>query len=318
MMSSIMEADLLHGIELRHLIALQAIAQERSFGKAAVLLGYTQSAVSQQLASLERAVGEKLVERPGGPRPVSLTEAGLLLNRHAEAIVGRLKAAQADLAAYGEGAAGPLHVGTYQSVSSRLLPALIRRFKDAWPKVDVQLSESAIDDELEARLERGEVDLSFVMLPMLNEGPLEGEELLVDPFVLIVPTNSPLAGRKTPPSLREIAEHPLIGYRQCRSMEGVETAIRRVGSEPNIVFRTDDNGTVQGLVAAGVGVALVPRLTLQPTEGNLEVIEMGKLLPPRLIGIAWHRDRYRTPAARAFVETAQSLCAENTLQLVAA
>jgi DNA-binding transcriptional LysR family regulator len=317
-MLSIMERDLLHGIELRHLIALQAVGQERSFGKAAVLLGYTQSAVSQQLASLERAVGEKLVERPGGPKAVSLTEAGVLLNRHAEAIVGRLKAARADLAAYSEGAAGPLHVGTYQSVSSRLLPALIRRFKDAWPKVDVQLTESAIDEELEARLERGEVDLSFVMLPMLNEGPLEAEELLVDPYVLIVPTDSPLAGRKAPPTLREIAEHPLIGYHQCRSMEGIETAMRRAGSEPNIVFRTDDNGTLQGLVAAGVGVAIVPRLTLQPMDGSLEVIDMNKLLPPRLIGIAWHRDRYRTPAARAFAETAQALCAETTLHLAAA
>lgn len=312
-----MEPDLLHGIELRHLIALQAIGETGSFGKAATLLGYTQSAVSQQLASLERAVGEKLVERPGGPKAVSLTEAGVLLNRHAEAIVGRLKAAQADLAAYAEGAAGPLRVGTYQSVSSRLLPALIRRYKDAWPKVDVQLSESAIDDELEGRLERGEVDLSFVMLPVMSDA-LEAEELLVDPFVLIVPTESPLAGRKTPPTLREIAQHPLIGYRQCRSMESVEVAMRRAGSEPNIVFRTDDNGTVQGLVAAGVGVAIVPRLTLQPTDGTLEVIDMSKLLPPRLIGVAWHRDRYRTPAARAFVETAHALCAENKLHLVAA
>jgi DNA-binding transcriptional LysR family regulator len=316
-MLSIMEPDLLHGIELRHLIALQAIGETGSFGKAATLLGYTQSAVSQQLASLERAVGEKLVERPGGPKAVSLTEAGVLLNRHAEAIVGRLKAAQADLAAYAAGAAGPLRVGTYQSVSSRLLPALIRRYKDAWPKVDVQLSESAIDDELEGRLERGEVDLSFVMLPVMSEA-LEAEELLVDPFVLIVPTDSPLAGRKTPPTLREIAEYPLIGYRQCRSMESVETAMRRAGCEPNIVFRTDDNGTVQGLVAAGVGVALVPRLTLQPTDGTLEVIDMSKLLPPRLIGVAWHRDRYRTPAARAFVETAHLLCADTKLHLVAA
>ena len=310
-----MEPDLLHGIELRHLIALQAIAEEGSFGRAAVKLGYTQSAVSQQLAALERAVGEKLVERPGGPKAVSLTEAGLLLNRHADAIVGRLKAAQADLAAFAEGAAGPLRVGTYQSVSSRLLPALIRRFKEAWPKVDVQLSESAIDDELEARVERGEVDLSFVMLPVGD--PLETEQLLVDPYVLIVPTDSPLAGRTTPPSLREIAQHPLIGYRQCRSMEGMETAMRRAGSEPNIVFRSDDNGTVQGLVAAGVGVALVPRLTLQPMDGSLEVIDMSTLLPPRLIGIAWHRDRYRTPAARAFVESAHALCAESSLNLAA-
>lgn len=312
-----MEPDLLRGIELRHLIALHAIAETGSFGRAAITLGYTQSAVSQQLAALERAVGEKLVERPGGPKAVSLTEAGRLLNRHAEAIVGRLEAAQADLSAFAEGAAGPLRVGTYQSVSSRLLPALVRSFKEAWPKVDVQLSESAIDDELEARVERGEVDLSFVMLPV-GEGPLEAEQLLVDPYVLIVPTDSPLASRATPPSLREVAQHPLIGYRQCRSMEGIETAIRRVGREPNVVFRSDDNGTVQGLVAAGVGIALVPRLTLQPMDGSLEVIDMSTLLPPRLIGIAWHRDRYRTPAARAFVEAARASCAGDALALKAA
>jgi DNA-binding transcriptional LysR family regulator len=316
-MLSIMEPDRLSGVELRHFLALQAVGEHRSFGRAAKALGYTQSAISQQIAALERAVGEKLVERPGGPRAVSLTEAGQLLLRHAEAIVARMKAAQADLAAFAEGEAGPLRIGTYQSVSARLLPVLVRRFKEQFPKVDVQLSESAIDDELEARLERGEVDLSFVMLPM-NEAPLEAVQLLVDPYVLIVPADSPLAGRPKPPSLREIGRQPLIGYRHCRSMAAIETAIRRAGAEPRIVFRTDDNGTVQGLVGAGVGVALVPRLTLQPTDGSLQVIDMRDLLPPRLIGIAWHRDRYRTPAARAFVELAQELCAANSAELVAA
>jgi DNA-binding transcriptional LysR family regulator len=315
-MGSIMEPDRLLGVELRHLLALQGIAEHGSFGRAARALGYTQSAISQQVAALERAVGEKLIERPGGPRPVSLTAAGQLLLRHADAIVARMKAAQADLAAFSEGAAGPLRIGTYQSVSARLLPALVRRFKEAFPKVEIQLSESAIDDELEARVERGDVDLSFVMLPM-NEAPLEAAQLLVDPYVLLVPSGSPLAGRGKPPSLREIAKEPLIGYRQCRSMAAVETAIRRAGAEPRIVFRSDDNGTVQGLVGAGIGVALVPRLTLQPTEG-VEVIDLADLLPPRLVGIAWHRDRYRTPAARAFVETAQDLCAGDALELVAA
>jgi DNA-binding transcriptional LysR family regulator len=316
-MSLIMETDRLSGVELRHFLALQAISAHGSFGRAAKALGYTQSAISQQIAALERSVGEKLVERPGGPRAVSLTEAGELLLRHAEAIIARMKAAQADLAAFTEGEAGPLRVGTYQSVGARLLPALVRRFKEQFPLVNVQLSESAIDDELEARLERGEVDLSFVMLPM-NEAPLEAVQLLADPYVLIVPAHSPLAGRAQPPSLREIARQPLIGYRQCRSMAAIETAIRRAGAEPGIVFRSDDNGTVQGLVGAGVGVALVPQLTLQPTDGSLEVVQMGDLLPPRLIGIAWHRDRYRTPAARAFVELAQTLCADNATELVAA
>src|SRR5438552_3649016 len=194
MMPLIMETDRLFGVELRHLLALQAIAEHRSFRGAARALGYTQSAISQQIAALERAVGERLIERPGGPRPVALTEAGELLLRHAEAIVARLKAAQADLAAFAEGAAGPLRVGTYQSVSARLLPALVRRFKEQFPQVDIRLSESALDDELEQRLEHGEVDLSFVMLPTMD-APLEAVQLLVDPYVLIVPAGSPLAGR---------------------------------------------------------------------------------------------------------------------------
>jgi molybdate transport repressor ModE-like protein len=311
-----MQPDRLYGVELRHLLALQAIATEGSFGRAAKQLGYTQSAVSQQIAALERAVGEKLVERPGGPRPVSLTEAGQLLLRHAEAIVARMQALQADLAAYTAGEAATLRVGTYQSVSARLLPGLIRRYKELWPKVQVTLTESAIDDELEARLERGEVDLSFVMLPM-NEAPLDAEQLLVDPYVLVVPKDSPLAALGRRPTLRELGREQLIGYRQCRSNELVENAIRRGGGEPNWVFRTDDNGTVQGMVAAGVGIAIVPHLTLTPTE-EVEIIELGDLVPPRLVGIAWHRDRYRTPAARAFVDLAREVVAEQSLELAAA
>src|SRR5919202_5290404 len=111
-----MEPDRWLGIELRHLLALEAVARTGSFGKAATDLGYTQSAVSQQIATLERIVGQRLIERPGGPRPVSLTEAGRLLLRHADGIAARLQAAQADLAAIGAGDAGPLRVGTYQSV----------------------------------------------------------------------------------------------------------------------------------------------------------------------------------------------------------
>ncbi len=94
-----MEPDRWHGVEIRHLAALRAVAETGSFGRAAERLGYTQSAVSQQIATLEKAVGTRLVERPGGPRPISITEAGNVLLRHADGIVARLRAAQADLAA---------------------------------------------------------------------------------------------------------------------------------------------------------------------------------------------------------------------------
>ncbi|HYU16098.1 MAG TPA: LysR family transcriptional regulator, partial [Candidatus Acidoferrum sp.] len=123
------------GLELRHLIALKAIAEEGTFGRAAASLGYTQSAVSQQIAMLERIVGQKLIDRPGGPKPVSLTEAGELLLRHADAIAARLQAAQADLAALDAGDGGPLRIGTYQSVGARVLPALFREFSEQWPDV---------------------------------------------------------------------------------------------------------------------------------------------------------------------------------------
>jgi molybdate transport repressor ModE-like protein len=296
------------GVELRHLAALQAVAEEGSFGRAAERLGYTQSAVSQQIQALERIVGQRLVERPGGPRRVSLTEAGELLLRHAAGIVAHLQAAQADMAAFAEGSAGTLRVGTYQSVGARVLPRLLREFSDAWPNVAVQLTESADDGGLLELVERGELDFSFAMLPV-GEGPFEAVELMRDPHVLVVSADSPFVGRPKPPSLREVAGMPLIGNRQCRSIHHVETRFRDAGLEPHIVFRSDDNGTIQGLVAAGVGAALVPLLTVDTSHEDTAVLGLADV-PPRRIGIAWHSDRYRSPAARAFVELAREVCAQ--------
>jgi molybdate transport repressor ModE-like protein len=299
-----MEPDSWLGLELRHLIALKAIAEHGTFGRAATELGYTQSAISQQIATLERIVGQRLIDRPGGPRPVSLTEAGELLLRHADAIAARLQAAQADLAALDAGDAGPLRIGTYQSVGAKVLPALLREFTEEWPKVDITLRESSDDRELALLIESGELDLSFVVLP-LDPGPYEVVELFRDPYVLVVPSGSPLGSRDRPPSLRELVDQPLISYRTCRTTQRVEDRLRQTGREPHIVFRSDENGTVQGLVAAGVGIGIMPRLAVDESYPAIEVVDLGDRVPPRLIGIAWHRDRRRTRAAEAFVELAK-------------
>jgi DNA-binding transcriptional LysR family regulator len=300
-----MGADSWLGVELRHFLALEAVAREGSFGKAATSLGYTQSAVSQQIATLERIVGHRLIERPGGPKPVSLTEAGRLLLTHAAAIAARVAAAQADLTALAEGQAGTLRVGVFQSVGQRILPEVMSRFVAAWPQVNVTLTESSDDLELLGLVERGQLDLTFADLP-LTDGPFESVELLRDPFVLVVPAGSPLAQRNTAPSWREMADLDLIGHKQCRTLAQIEGEARR---PLHFVFRSDHNQTVQALVATGVGSALVPRLTMDPEDETTELIELPKL-QPRLISLAWHRDRYRTPAARAFTETAQTVCAE--------
>src|SRR5712692_476480 len=300
-----MEPDRWLGVELRHFLALEAVAREGSFGKAARALGYTQSAVSQQIATLERLVGQKLLERPGGPRPVSLTEAGRLLLTHAESIAARVAAAQADLTALGDGEAGTLRVGVFQSVGQRILPELMRRFIESWPQVSVTLTESSDDLELLGLVERGDLDLTFADLP-LTDGPFESVELLRDPYVLVVAAGSPLAERATPPTWREMAELDLIGHKHCRSLAKLESDARR---PLRFVFRSDHNQTVQALVSSGVGSALVPRLTMDPEDETTELIELPKV-HPRLISFAWHRDRYRAPAARAFVETAEAVCAE--------
>jgi molybdate transport repressor ModE-like protein len=300
-----MESDRWLGIELRHFLALEAVAREGSFGKAATALGYTQSAVSQQIAALERIVGHRLVERPGGPKPVSLTEAGRLLLTHADAIAARVAAAQADLTALDEGQAGTLRVGVFQSVGQRVLPELMRRYLDAWPQLKVTLTESANDEELLELVERGDLDLTFADLP-LTEGPFDSVELMRDPYVLVVAATSELADRERPPSVREMSELDLISHKHCRTVRRLDAVF---GRPLDFVFRSDHNQTVQALVAAGVGSALVPRLTMDPADESTVMIELPKL-PPRVIALAWHRDRYRTPAARAFVETAQEVSAE--------
>jgi DNA-binding transcriptional LysR family regulator len=303
MLISIMEPDRWLGVEIRHFAALQAVAGEGSFGRAAGRLGYTQSAVSQQIATLERIVGERLVDRPGGPRPVSLTEAGRLLLRHADSIVARLEAAQADLNALQAGEAGTLRVGTFQSVGARILPEVMRRFIATWPLVEVMLEEHD-DEQIDAALERGEIDVGFVLLPV-GDAPLETVELLRDPYVLLVAADSPFAERR--PRLRDLAEEPLVGFRGGLSIEPIEAAFRADGIEPRWAFRSNDNQTVQGLVAAGVGSAILPRLTVDEADPRTVALDLHDAVAPRIVAVARHRDRYASPAARAFIETALEL-----------
>jgi DNA-binding transcriptional LysR family regulator len=296
------------GVELRHLAALEAVGRTRSFGRAARELGYTQSAVSQQIAQLERNVGQRLVDRPGGPRAVDLTDAGRLLLRHADAIVAQLDAAQADMAAFAEGAAGPLRVGIFQSVGARILPGLLRRFKEDWPRVEVSVREEIDASDLLRMLEHGELDLTFADLP-LREGPFDSVEVLTDPYVLLVQAGSELADRKAAPSFRELGGRPIVTWRHVGEPE---TYLRGRVPDLNIVFRSDDNGTLVGLVAEGLGVAVVPQLVVNPRNPAYVALPFGNRIPPRQLAIVWHRDRFRSAAAEAFVELAKELATESS------
>lgn len=290
-------------------MALAAIAEQGSFGKAARSLGYTQSAISQQIAALERIVGSKLLERPGGPRPVVLTESGKLLLVHADAVRARLQAARADFEALSQGRAGTLRVGTYQSVGSAIVPAVLRQLRDDRPGINVELHEATGDQELLRAVESGALDLTFTVFP-LPEGPFESRTLLEDPRVLIVPPGSTHAERETAPPLVELEDTPMIGFKDtcCRDVQLATEHMAAVGLRQHVVFRTEDNGTLQGLVAAGMGSAIVPRLVVDESRADVVVLPIVDELPPRRVAIARHSERYRAPAADAFIECAAAVC----------
>jgi DNA-binding transcriptional LysR family regulator len=295
-------------LELRHLLALQVVAREGSFAAAAEVLGYTQSAISQQIAALERTVGQRLIERPGGRRRVFLTEAGQTLLRHADEIVAQVHAAAADLRALSAGRTGRLRVGTYQSVGARILPTVVRGFADAHPEMTLEVRESSDDDELYGLLERAHLELTFGLLPA-PAGPFEVLELLRDPYVLLVACDSELADRAHPPSLAEVASLPLIGFTECRQERWLEAQLHARAEQPRWVFRSDDNATIQAMAAAGVGAALVPRLTIDPGDRRTVAIDVDELFPPRRLGIVWHSDRMLTAPAHAFMELTRRACA---------
>jgi DNA-binding transcriptional LysR family regulator len=297
--------DALADFSLRQLLSFRAVADEGSFHGAADSLDYTQSAISQHVMALETALGVRLFDRSRGRRTVALTEAGRLLLGHVESITDRLQAARADLLAYAAGETGTLRVGVYQSVGTRILPAIIGRFSEAWPNVEVQLREAASDDGLMDLVEPGQLDMTFGVLP-IPDGPFDGVELIRDPFVLVVPAGSPLAGMAGAPSMELIGDQRLIGFRSCRSTKWVETQLRMAGKEPNFVFRSEDNGTVQAMAGAGLGSALVPLLAVDTQDERVAVIPTD--LEPRRIALMWHRDRYRSPAAREFVDIAMRVC----------
>jgi DNA-binding transcriptional LysR family regulator len=296
-------------LELRHFQALDAVARHRSFNAAADELGYTQSAVSQQIVALEQLVKTRVFDRASGPRPVRLTEPGRVLLKHAQAVLARVDAASADLTALVQGAVGEFRLGTYQSVASRLLPEALARFREQWPRIDVQLFESGSHDDIDDRVERGALDLAFTTPPVLRDDLFSYVDLLRDPYRLVVHVKHPLA-RLTSVDLVDLRDVDLVGYRVCRAHAQVERFLRTQGIEPRIVMRAEDNQLLQGLAANGVGAAIMPLLAIDLKRSDTVVIDLGDQLPPRRVGLLWHCNRHRTPPMDSFIEIARALGAD--------
>jgi DNA-binding transcriptional LysR family regulator len=307
-MAPITNHDQILGVEIRHLVALEAIARTRSFSQAAASLGYAQSAISQQIATLEKAVGLRLIDRPGGRRPVSLTPAGEIVLRHAEHIAARVAAMGADLQAFAGGEVGTLRIGIFQSVSAKLLPATLAAFRTGWPRVDIELRNTYDTDELTALVRSGEIDVAFADLTTIGD-PLTGRLLLEDPYVVLAPAGSTIAAEPCV-DWTALEGADLIAQSETDSCAiHVEQALAAAGVHTRVVFRSDENNAVQRLVAAGVGYAVMPLLAVERDAPGADAVIVPLCASSRLarhIGVVWHRDRDPSPVLTAFVDAAAS------------
>jgi DNA-binding transcriptional LysR family regulator len=304
------------GLELRHLTALQAIADAGSFKGAARSLGYTPSAISQQIASLERIVGVQVIVRAHGREALGPTEAGRILLRHMNAIDARLSDAKAEIDALARGIAAPLRVGTFESVGTRLLPEIIGQFGELYPDVRVEVDDAVLDLELLRLLERGAYDLVFANFP-LPAGPFEAEVVLNDPWVLVCRADSDLLRQPEPPTLQEIGELSLVTFRSPRAIDPAIVPLRAAGVELNLAFQSDYNEVVQGFAAADLGVALMPLLAVNQQDERTQVVGLGELIPSRQVALVWHGERMASEAQAAFVSLAAAI-GERLEQRVAA
>ena len=288
------------GVELRHFLALEAVAQEASFNRAAAKLGYTQSAISQQIAALERIVGQKLIERPTGAQPMRLTRAGEVLIEHAHAIGVRLASAQADLESLTAGELDPLRVGFPGRGLGALMPGIYRRLEQDRPDFTIRVLAAPDEDDLSRMLRQGEADLVFVERPLPDEN-VEQVTLLEDDYVLVVGRGT--ADLAASPTLHELASMPLIAFKARKACQLTEY-FHAHNLEPSWAIGSDDIETIYAAVMLRLGWALLPRLATFSLGPDVEVVELNCGFPPRRLGIAWSSARGQSALAQAFVSAA--------------
>jgi molybdate transport repressor ModE-like protein len=297
-------------IDVRRLRILREVARRGSFSDAADALGYTQSAVSQQIAALEREVGVPLLDRHRGVRP---TGAGEVLLRHADVILARVADAEAELRALRGGEAGPLRMVTFPTAGSTIVPPAIARFRALHPAVELTLVPMEVPDG-RAALEAGDCDLALLVEDpdegtdggwagvRPQEDPFDRIRLLDDRMDVMLPAGHPLASRRRI-RLEELREDAwILGRRDYVPDEAIfDRACRRAGFEPQMAFESDDYLAIQGFVAAGVGIALIPGMALVTLRDDVVVRDLER--PPyRRVVAAVDARAWRSPAVGAMLD----------------
>jgi molybdate transport repressor ModE-like protein len=294
-------------LDVKQLRVLKEVAEHGSFSSAAEALSYSQPAVSQQIAALEKRAGATLVDRTS--RGVRLTDAGRALVDHAEVVLARLAAAEAELEAIAGIRGGRVRLASFPTAGASLLPPAVALFSERHPEVELTFVERE-PEEAAPMLRAAELEVAIVFeysrldqpeFDRLYEG-IEMHHLVDDPMYLALPAGHPVAQRPRV-RLQDVAEDTWVQESGKHSWCGGfhEAACRAAGFEPKIGFRSDDYNVVQGLIAAGVGVSLLPGLALTNVREDIVVRSLGRHAPARRIAAATLAGRYRSPATDAML-----------------
>ena len=286
-------------LDVRRLRVLREVAARGSFSAAADALAFTQPAVSRQIAALEAEAGTRLVER--GARGIRLTAAGELLVEHAEAILDRLAAAEHQLEALNGLNGGRLRVGAFPSANATLVPLAMAEFDRRHHEVCLNLVE-ARSPELATMLSAGELDIAVVSD---SEGALADElrlePLMEDPLYVAMARSHPLAD-KPDLTLADLRDETWIEGRASTVATALRGAAARAGFEPNIVIESTQWLGKQGLVAAGLGITLIPTIVLDSVRDDIVLRSLEEEELRRQLYIATADSRYQAPAVEPMKE----------------
>ena len=248
-------------MELYQLEYFLEAARQRNFTRAAAHLHLAQAALSEQIRKLEAELGTPLFNR--GRRETVLTAAGETLRQHAEALLERADAAKRAVQDVIGLRSGRLAIGAIPSVSACLLPRVIAAFRKLHPLIELALFEGT-SEAVAQSVESGRVEFGIVQLPTTS-GSFDAQILFTERFVALVANATPVAKQKTV-SLAKLANEPFILYKG-RARDTALAACRKAGFEPRIACESSELETIRALVAAGLGIAILPELaSRQPTE----------------------------------------------------
>lgn len=289
-------------LNLERLRTLDALARHGSVSGAADGLHVTTSAVSQQMAKLEREVGQPLLAKNG--RGVRLTDAGRLLAGHAARIISQVELAQADVEAQRGCAVGELGIGAFPTAMRGLLPPALSALRAGHPQLRPRVREQAPEDSM-AAVVRGDIDLALAIDWYNKRMPVPAEltrtHLLDDSCDVAVPAGHRLAGRSEV-SLAEFAADEWISWNEGQFChEWLVFTLRDMGIEPRVAHIAEEHHTQLAFVEAGLGVCVTPRLGRGPVPEGVRLLPVREAVQRHVYAL-WRADADRRPSIRAAVE----------------